>query len=88
MVDEKASQMRELYDSSFREIKEGQIVNGKIVAVNQNEALIDIGYKSEGVIPVAQFSKDELAVGRDIDVYIESIEDDAGTIILSSEKAQ
>ncbi len=88
MVEEKVSLMRQFYEGSFKEIKDGQVVIGKIAAINQKEALIDIGYKSEGIIPVSQLSKDELVIGKEIDVYVESIEDDSGTIILSHEKAQ
>ena len=79
--------LEELYKQSIKDIKEGQIVKGKISAVKQKEVLVDVGFKSEGIVAIAQFSPDELEVGKEMDFLIESIEDDAGAIILSKEKA-
>jgi len=79
--------MEQLYNQSVRNIKEGQIVKGRIAAVKNKEAFIDVGFKSEGIVPVHEFSHDELQVGAEIDVLIESIEDDLGMIILSRDKA-
>ncbi len=87
MVEEKVSLMSELYQNSIKNIKEGEITKGKIVSWGPKEVLIDIGYKSEGTIPTAQFSREELQPGAEVDVYIESIENDAGMIVLSREKA-
>src|SRR3989338_8307369 len=87
MVEEKVSLMSELYQNSIKNIKEGEITKGRIVSLGPKEVLIDIGYKSEGTIPTAQFSRDELKTGTEVDVYIESIENDAGMIVLSREKA-
>ena len=78
MVEEKVSLMSELYQNSIKNIKEGEITKGRIVSLGPKEVLIDIGYKSEGTIPTAQFSRDELKTGTEVDVYIESIENDAG----------
>src|SRR3989338_2845633 len=78
-----------LYGKSLREIQEGQIIKGKIVKVGGKEVLIDIGYKSEGIIPVSEFlSKEELEVGKEIEVYIETVENDEGVVVLSLEKAR
>lgn len=87
MVDEKTSQLEKLYETSFREIKEGQVVKGKIVAIDSKAVLVDIGYKSEGSIPIGEFSGEELEVGREIEVYVDSAENDIGTVVLSKEKA-
>lgn len=87
MVEEKMSLMDKLYESSLKEIKDGQIVTGKIVSVSPKEVLVDIGYKSEGIISAQEFSNAELEVGREIEVYVDSIESDAGTVVLSREKA-
>lgn len=87
MVEEKVSLMSELYQNSIKNIKEGEITKGRIVSLGPKEVLIDIGYKSEGTIPTAQFSREELKPGVEVDVYIESIENDAGMIVLSREKA-
>lgn len=87
MVEEKTSLMDKLYESSLKEIKDGQIVTGRIVSVSPKEVLVDIGYKSEGVISAQEFSNAELEVGKEIEVYVDSIESDAGTVVLSREKA-
>jgi small subunit ribosomal protein S1 len=74
-----------------KKIKEGQIVKGTIVSINNDEVLIDIGYKSEGRIPANQFEKVKGQInhniGDEIDVIIEKKENDSGQIILSKEKA-
>jgi small subunit ribosomal protein S1 len=87
MVEEKTYQLDKLYEGSFKEIRDGQIVKGRIAAINNKEVLIDIGYKSEGTIPVEQFSKEELGVGMEVEVYVEAAENDLGMIVLSKEKA-
>lgn len=87
MVEEKMSIMDKLYESSLKEIKDGQIVTGRIVSVSPKEVLVDIGYKSEGIISAQEFSNAELEVGREIEVYVDSIESDAGMVVLSREKA-
>jgi small subunit ribosomal protein S1 len=87
MVEEKMSLMDKLYESSLKEIKDGQIVTGRIVSVSPKEVLVDIGYKSEGIISAQEFSNAELEVGKEIEVYVDSIESDAGTVVLSREKA-
>ncbi|TAN61371.1 30S ribosomal protein S1 [bacterium] len=87
MVEEKMSLMDKLYESSLKEIKDGQIVTGRIVSVSPKEVLVDIGYKSEGIISAQEFSASELEVGREIEVYVDSIESDAGMVVLSREKA-
>lgn len=87
MVEEKTSIMEELYRDSIKDIKDGQIAKGVIVAIGQKEVLIDIGYKSEGIISINEFSKDELVIGRELDVYVDLVENDAGVIVLSKEKA-
>jgi len=82
-------EMQALYEESLKEIHDGQIMKGKIVKVGQKEVLVDIGYKSEGVIPLSEFLfSQDLEIGKEIDVYIESTEDDKGTLILSREKAR
>lgn len=89
MNPEKQSLMSSLYDETFRDIKEGEIVKGKIVAFNDKEAVVDIGFKSEGFVAVEEFRNEEnLAVNQEIDVLIESIEDEEGRLILSRLKAE
>ncbi|MBI3320247.1 MAG: 30S ribosomal protein S1 [Candidatus Omnitrophica bacterium] len=85
---EDSNVLAELYAKSLREIKEGQIVKGKIIALSAQEVLIDIGYKSEGSIPRMEFpDAGSLKVGDDVDVFIESAEDEQGMVQLSKNKA-
>jgi len=89
MNEEKQSLMAEMYNDTFRDIKEGEIVKGTVVAVNAKEVVIDIGFKSEGFIGIEEFRNVEgLEVGREIEILIESIEDDEGRLILSHQKAE
>lgn len=80
---------RSLYASSLKQIKEGGLVKGRIVEVRRDEVLVDIGYKSEGVIPLAEFvDRSEIEVGNSIDVLLESLEDQNGMVVLSKQKAE
>ncbi|HEV8323421.1 MAG TPA: 30S ribosomal protein S1 [Myxococcota bacterium] len=82
-----------LFEQSIgaREISEGDIVKGKIIALGNDFAIVDIGYKSEGQIPIEEFREPDGAlsvkVGDEIDVLVEVREDDSGLCILSKEKA-
>ena len=83
------------YDAAFPEINEGEVVHGTVVRVDKDEALVDIGYKSEGVIPVAELTirrsvnpADEVAVGEEIDALVLTKEDAEGRLILSKKRAR
>ncbi len=83
------------YDSTFPVINEGEVVRGKVVRVDKDEVLIDIGYKSEGVIPVAELSirrsinpADEVRIGDEIDALVMTKEDADGRLILSKKRAR
>jgi len=87
---EKANEeLARLYDESVADVKEGQLVKGRIVQIGEKEILIDIGYKSEGVILKSELrDPEELKVGDEIDVILESKENDMGMVVLSHEKAK
>jgi small subunit ribosomal protein S1 len=88
-VKEEKMDFKTLYEASLKEIQDGQILSGKIVKVGAKEVLVDIGYKSEGIIPISEFlSRNELAVGQEIEVFVESKENEDGMMILSREKAR
>ena len=87
-MSEDRSTMEQLYNDSIRLINEGAIVKGKIVSLKQKEVLIDVGFKSEGVVAITEFKQDELVVGTELDFFVNSIEDDSGMISLSHEKAR
>jgi small subunit ribosomal protein S1 len=84
--------MREIYEQSFKDITEGEIVKGTILEVRDDVVLVDIGYKSEGLIPLKEFrtpsGENTAAVGKVVDVYLEQKEDSEGLIVLSREKAE
>src|SRR5256712_7598912 len=81
-------QMQELLAQSYREFKEGSIVKGRILEIRPREVLVDIGYKSEGVIPSAEFEDIEsMEVGDEVEVLLERLENDEGMVVLSKEKA-
>ncbi len=79
-----------LYEETFRNLEEGTITEGRVVALTKDKVVVDIGYKSEGMIPGDQFSADELQqikIGDRLQVYIEECEDADGNLVLSKEKA-
>ena len=76
-----------LIDSKFREFKEGSIVNGTILDIRPQLVIIDVGYKSEGVIPSSEFEDDEIEEGDEVEVLLERLENDEGMVVLSKEKA-
>ncbi|MFH0828269.1 MAG: S1 RNA-binding domain-containing protein, partial [Candidatus Omnitrophota bacterium] len=82
------SEMEMLYNDSIKLIHEGRIIKGKIVALKTKEVLVDVGFKSEGVVAITEFKKDEVVVGKELDFFVESIEDDMGMMTLSREKAR
>lgn len=76
-----------LIDKSFQEIREGSIVIGRIIEIQPQVVLVDIGYKSEGAIPISEFEDEDIEVGNDIEVLLERLENDEGMVVLSKEKA-
>src|SRR6185503_2668115 len=83
------------YDSTFPTIEEGQVVHGTVVRVDKDEVLVDIGYKSEGVIPLSELSirrsvnpADEVQLGDEIDALVMTKEDADGRLILSKKRAR
>ena len=83
-------EMQKLYEESFKRVEEGGIVRGQVLAKESNGVIVDIGYKSEGTIPINEFTEEELKAVRPgdiIEVFIEEVEDMEGNIILSKEKA-
>ena len=77
-----------LYNRSIKKLNDGEIIKGRIVSIRPKEVLVDIGFKSEGIVPVSEFTQDELEVDKELDFFIESIENDAGMIALSHIKAK
>ncbi len=89
MDQERYAMMEAMYNETFKDIKEGEIVRGKVVSVNDKEAVVDIGFKSEAFVPMEEFINiQDFDVGSEVEVLIESIEDEEGHLILSHSKAE
>lgn len=77
-----------LFDTSISQVKEDEMVHGKVISVNKDEILVDIGFKSLGIVPRAEFvGAETLNVGDPVDVFVEKIEDPNGRLILSRRRA-
>lgn len=77
-----------MYDSTIQDIKEGEIVTGTILGLSRDDVIVDVGFKSEGIIPMEEFTTEaEIKVGDSIEVFLEQIEDSNGQLILSKQKA-
>jgi small subunit ribosomal protein S1 len=82
------SELEVLYSNTFGDISEHSLIQGRVVGMNERDVLIDIGFKSEGIIDRAEFKRDDLpSIGDQVEVYLEFIEDASGNTILSKEKA-
>ena len=77
-----------MYEKTMGEIKEGEIIKGKVMGVTKDDVIVDVGFKSEGIIPIAEFPQPvNIKVGDEIEVFLEEIEDQDGQLILSKQKA-
>lgn len=80
--------MLEMYDGTIQDIKEGEIVSGTILGVSHDDVIVDVGFKSEGVIPLQEFAEHgNIVVGDKIEVFLEAMEDSNGQLLLSKQKA-
>ncbi|MBU0743367.1 30S ribosomal protein S1 [bacterium] len=75
------------YEETLNEIQEGQILKGIVVEVRENEVLLNIGFKSEGIIALDEFGATEINEGDEFDVFLEHLEDQDGLVVLSKERA-
>ena len=82
-------ELEQLYEESLKHIQEGEIVRGRVVHIGRDSVLVDVGYKSEGIIDLDEFPDQgrHLQVGEEVDVLLEEKEDSEGQVILSKEKA-
>ncbi len=80
--------MLSMYEESMKNLEEGEILRGRILRVDENEVVVDIGFKSEGVIPLSEFTDtDAIKVGDEIDVFLEKMENQDGLVVLSKQRA-
>jgi small subunit ribosomal protein S1 len=83
--DERLSQ---LYDGSVTDLRTDKIVTGRVLNIVGDDVIVDVGYKSEGIIPIDQWkNRDEVDIGDKVDVLLEAVEDESGLIMLSKRKA-
>jgi len=81
-------ELANLYTESFRDVKQGELVKGKLVRIQDDNVIIDVGFKSEGTIPRSEFGEDaQLQVGQEVEVVLESVEDQEGNLVLSKSRA-
>jgi len=77
-----------LYDETIANVREGEVVKGRVQAVGRDEVIVDVGFKSEGGIPIGQFGETlNIKVGDEIDVFLDAVEDQDGQLVLSKTKA-
>ena len=80
--------LAKLYLDSFRDVKEGEMIKGKVVRIMGDNVIVDVGFKSEGTIPRHEFFEGvDLKVGQEIEVVLESVEDQEGNLVLSKQRA-
>ncbi|HEX7573986.1 MAG TPA: 30S ribosomal protein S1 [Bacteroidota bacterium] len=86
--DTERSDLTKMYEGTLGKISEGEIVRGRIVHIGDTEVTVDIGFKSEGNVPLAEFkNRDELKVGDTIEVFLEAVENKDGVLVLSRKRA-
>src|SRR2546426_4218730 len=92
LKDGEYEQLLEMYDQSLRTLAEGEVVRGRVLRISGNEVIVDVGYKSEGIIDKDEFlgpdGQIHIKVGDEIDVLLEKTENKDGYVVLSKEKAE
>lgn len=87
--DAERNRMLEMYDNTLSEVKEKEVVMGTVVGITDREVLLNIGFKSDGLVPASEFrDMPELKMGDEIEVYVENQEDPNGQLVLSRKKAK
>ena len=82
-------ELEKAYDGTLNNVNNNEVVDGKVISMNKREVVVNIGYKSDGIIPLSEFRYNpELAIGDTVEVYIENQEDKKGQLILSHKKAR
>jgi small subunit ribosomal protein S1 len=86
--DEEYQQMLELYEGTLQSIQEGEIVKSKVLRVTESHVILDVGFKSEGAVSIDEFKDPQsITAGDEVDVLLERLEDEDGSIVLSKKKA-
>ena len=83
------TELEEAYGKTLGSVHMGEVIDGNVIAINKREGVVNIGYKSDAIIPVSEFRYNpELAVGDVVEVYVENLEDKSGKLVLSHKKAR
>jgi len=86
--DEEYQKMLQLYEGTLHSIQEGEIVKSKVLRVTDSHVILDVGFKSEGAVPIEEFKDPQsIQAGEEVDVLLERLEDDEGAVVLSKKKA-
>ncbi|SHJ69344.1 SSU ribosomal protein S1P [Tangfeifania diversioriginum] len=87
--DKEKEELEKLYDDTLNTVSEKEVLEGTVISMSKREVVVDIGYKSDGIVSLNEFRYNpDLKVGDKVDVYIESLEDKKGQMILSHKKAR
>lgn len=85
----KKRELADLYDNTLNTVQEKEVLEGTVISMNKREVVVDIGYKSDGIVSLNEFRYNpELKIGDPVEVYVESLEDKKGQMILSHKKAR
>ncbi|HZH68142.1 MAG TPA: 30S ribosomal protein S1 [Chitinophagales bacterium] len=85
---EEIADLEKLYDGTFKTFEEGEIVSGVVTAITDSDVVLNIGYKSDGLVPTNEFRGEEIEIGSEVDVYVETKENRKGQLVLSRRKAK
>lgn len=86
---EERSRMEELYDNTLAQVNEKEVVTGTVVGITDREVILNIGFKSDGLVPASEFrDMPDLKIGDEVEVYVENQEDPNGQLVLSRKKAK
>jgi small subunit ribosomal protein S1 len=89
LTSEAKGDLEKIYDNTLNAIKDKEVVEGTVILINKREVVVNVGYKSDGIVPMSEFRYNpDLAVGDKVEVYIESQEDKKGQLILSHKQAR
>ncbi|MFQ6002203.1 MAG: 30S ribosomal protein S1 [Candidatus Zixiibacteriota bacterium] len=85
---EEFNELLKMYETTLHDIREGEIIKGKVMGVTKEDVIVDVGFKSEGIIPLSEFSEPvNIKVADEIEVFLDAIEDQDGQLVLSKQKA-